>query len=307
MTEFLIRTSDLKKVYGENQALAPLDWTVSSGSITGVLGPNGAGKTTLAKLILGVTWPTGGTVEVLGRDVASDPSWVRAEVGFVPEDKLLYDEISVESFLRFYGSFFPRWDQGAAQRLLEIWEIPNELRIKQLSKGNRAKLVLGAVLCRDPKLLLLDEPTIDLDPASAEEVLSFIAQWAAEGERAVVITTHRLEEVERICDQLLLLLGGEVVLRGDLDDLRENWKWVRASGELPAEGKLRGLSGVRGVEGGPGWAALLVEGTAQDVLRELRGLGASDVRVEGVTLREIYLSLTEYEGSRLDAALEGLV
>lgn len=307
MTQFLIRTSGLRKAYGGLEALAPLDWTVSQGSITGVLGPNGAGKTTLAKLILGVTWPTGGTVEVLGRDVSQDPSWVRGQVGFVPEDKLLYDEITVRSFLRFYGSFFPQWDPEAVQRILELWEIPTTLRIKQLSKGNRAKLVLGAVLCRSPRLLLLDEPTIDLDPASAEEILSLIAQWVADGERAVVITTHRLEEVERICDQLLLLRDGKVLLRGDLDDLRESWKWVRASGDMLKEDSLRGLPGVRGIDSGPGWAAVLAEGTAARVVQELRGMGASDVRVEGVTLREIYLSLTEYEGGRLDAALEGLV
>jgi len=307
MTEPIILTSGLAKSYKANLALAPLDWTVLPGSITGVLGPNGAGKTTLAKLLLGVTWPTAGSVRVLGRDVSSDPSWVRAEVGFVPEDKLLYDEVSVKAFLRFYGSFFPRWDSEAVHRILGVWGVPTDPKIKELSKGNRAKLVLGAVLCRNPRILLLDEPTIDLDPASTEEVLSLIAQWAADNDRAVVITTHRLEEVERICDQLLILLGGEVVLEGDLDDLRETWKRVRGHGTIPSEERLKAFPGVRDVASGPGWVTLLVDGGAESVAEGLRKAGASGVGVEGVSLREIYLSLTAYQGGRLDAALEGVV
>lgn len=307
MTDTLIRAVGLAKRYGDRAALEPLDWEVEAGSITGVLGPNGAGKTTLAKLVMGITEPTEGTVEVLGRAVRRDPVATRKTVGFLPEDKLLYDEMSVGAFLRFYGSFFPRWDSHAAAALLETWGISSTPRIKELSKGNRAKLVLGAVLCRKPTILLLDEPTIDLDPVSAEEVLSLVAQWVASGDRAVVITTHRLEEVERICDKVLFLIDGKAILQDDLDDLRSRWKLVRASGAELGSEELKGWPGVQRVETGPGWTVLTVDGGADEVASKLRQAGATDVGVDGVSLREIYLTLTHYQRGRLDEALEGVV
>jgi ABC-2 type transport system ATP-binding protein len=307
MTDALIETTGLSKAYGETRALEPLDWAVRSGSITGILGPNGAGKTTLMKLLLGVTWPTTGSVRVLGQDVSSAPVLTRREVGFLPEDKLLYDDMSVRAFLRFYGSFFPRWSEASALRLLDTWGISVTPRIKELSKGNRAKLVLGAVLCRDPRILLLDEPTIDLDPTSAEEVLSLLAQWSAGEDRAVVITTHRLEEVERICDQILVLLDGQVALRGDLDDLRGEWRRIRSTGVSVDPEDVLMWPGVRGVTGGEGWAEVVVEEEATTVADRLRALGAGEVEIEGMSLREMYLTLTAYEGGRLDEALEGMV
>lgn len=307
MSHTLIRTAGLAKSYGDRVALEPLDWELERGSIAGILGPNGAGKTTLAKLIMGITEPTAGEVTVLGREVGANPAAIRQDVGFLPEDKLLYDEMRVETFLRFYGSFFPDWDLRAATTLLRSWDIPARSRIKELSKGNRAKLVLGTVLCRKPRILLLDEPTIDLDPASAEEVLSLVAQWAAAEDRGVVITTHRLEEVERICDRVLLLLEGKAILQDDLDDLRGRWKMVRASGPGLAPEGMRDWPGVRRVEDGAGWVVLTVDESANSVERRLRETGATDVEVEGVNLREIYLALTDYQRGRLDEALEGVV
>jgi ABC-2 type transport system ATP-binding protein len=307
MSRTLIDATGLAKSYGDRLALKPLDWRVEAGSITGVLGPNGAGKTTLAKLIMGITHPSEGSISVLGRKVGGDPVAIRAAVGFVPEDKLLYDEMTVGDFLHFYGSFFSSWDSAAAFNLLEKWSIPLKPRIKELSKGSRAKLVLGAVLCRKPTILLLDEPTIDLDPTSAEEVLSLVAQWVSNGERSVVITTHRLEEVERICDQVLFLLAGEPVLQADLDDLRAGWKLVRATGSALPVSETQRWEGVRRVESGPGWIALTVDGGVNQVTSRLRDLGATDVTVEGVSLREVYLTLTDYERGRLDEVLEGVV
>lgn len=307
MTQALIRAEGLGKQYGDRVALKPLDWEVAEGSITGVLGPNGAGKTTLAKLIMGIAEPSEGRVSVLGREVMDDPVATRNAVGFLPEDKLLYDEMAVADFLRFYGSFFPEWDPVAAATLLESWGIPTGPRIKELSKGNRAKLVLGVVLCRKPRILLLDEPTIDLDPVSAEEVLSLVAQWAASEGRGVVITTHRLEEVERICDRVLFLIEGEAILQDDLDDLRARWKMVRASGSNWAMDEIESLEGVRRVEAGPGWIAVTVDGGADQVTARLRDAGATGVVVEGVSLREVYLTLTNYQRGRLDEALESVV
>ena len=230
MTHAIVETTGLTKRFGAVTALEGLDWTLESGSIAGVLGPNGAGKTTLAKLLLGITRPTAGSAKVLGLDVAAAAEAVRRRVALVPEDKLLYDDMRVGAFLRFYGSYFRTWDARAGGRLLDAWDIPEDHRIRGLSKGNRAKLVLGAALCRHPDILLLDEPTIDLDPASVEEILSLLTQWTAEGDRGVVLNTHRVDEVERICDTILVLGGGRRLASGNLDDLRAAWRRLRATG-----------------------------------------------------------------------------
>lgn len=306
MTAPLIETEGLAKSYGSRIALHPLDWTLNAGSITGILGPNGAGKTTLVKLLLGITQATDGSARVLGHDVAVSAIAVRGEVGFVPEDKLLYDDMPAHTFLDFYGSYFATWDGEAAHRLMTAWDIDLAARIKELSKGNRAKLVLGAVLCRKPRVLLLDEPTIDLDPASAEETLSLIAGWAAEGERAVVITTHRLEEVERVCDRVLILHEGRAVLEAELDALREQWKRIRASGDLPAPGEIGSWPGVRHVTAGGEWASVVVDRDASRTAERLAEGGATDVVVEDINLREIFLTMMQYEHGRLEEALGGV-
>jgi len=307
MTTESIRTTGLTKRFGAVTALDSLDWTVARGSIAGVLGPNGAGKSTLAKLLLGITRASAGSATVLGQDVAAAAESVRRRVALVPEDKLLYEEMRVGAFLRFYGSYFPEWNAAAARGFLEAWGIAERRRIRELSKGNRAKLVLGAALCRRPERLLLDEPTIDLDPASVEEILALLGQWVAEGERTVVLNTHRVDEVERICDTLLVLADGRPLVSGDLDDLRASWKRIRALGR-PAEGTTpTDWPGVRRASVGDGWTTLVVAGDADAVLARLRAQGANDVEVEPVGLREIYLVLTDYRRGRLDDVLESVV
>jgi ABC-2 type transport system ATP-binding protein len=303
----VISTVGLTKRFGTLTALESLDWTVESGSIAGVLGPNGAGKSTLAKLLLGITRATAGSASVLGLDVGSAAEAVRRRVALVPEDKLLYDDMRVDAFLRFYGSYFPTWDGRAAHRLLEAWDISQGHRIRELSKGNRAKLVLGAALCRHPEVLLLDEPTIDLDPASVEEILSLLTQWVADGTRAVVLNTHRVDEVERVCDTILVLAEGRRLASGNLDDLRAAWKRLKATGPLSDAEHVSAWPGVRRVSAGEGWTTVVVSEGSEDVVARLRTAGARDVSTEPIGLRDIYLALTDYQRGRLDDVMESVV
>jgi len=306
MSQALIRTSGLSKQYGEVRALQSLDWSLPPGSITAILGPNGAGKTTLAKLILGITRPTSGSVEVLGRRLPEGLKEIRRAVGFVPEEKTLFPDMKGKAFLPFYGRFFPGFRRDVAKELLEGWSVPLNIRIKDLSKGNRAKLLLAVVLARKPKLLLLDEPTSDLDPASVEEVISVLAGWVADGERGVVITTHRLEEVERIGDRVLCLLEGRSVADDELDELRSRWRRIRGTGSPPPLKELQKLGGVRGVQAGDTWVTLVMEDNSQEGMERLRGAGMGQVSAEGMNLRDIYLALVNYNRGRLDGVLESL-
>jgi ABC-2 type transport system ATP-binding protein len=306
LNDVMIRARRLEKRYGEAVALATLDWDLQAGSITGILGPNGAGKTTLAKLVLGITRPSAGSVSVLGADVSADPARARRVLGFLPEEKTFHGTLRSAAFLRYYGAFFPDFDASAGLRLLDGWGIPPDAKTRDLSKGSRAKLALAAVLARKPRILLLDEPTLDLDPASIEEVLSLVAGWAAGGDRAVAFTTHRLTDVDRVCDRVLCLVEGRAVANEDLEDLKARWRRLRVAGSAPPDEVLRSWAEVRGVSRGEGWASLTVDREHHEVVRRLEESGANSVGVEELSLREIYLSLVNHNRGRLDGVLESL-
>lgn len=303
MSDSAIVTTGLSKSFSSVEAVSGLDWVVEKGSIAGLVGPNGAGKTTLLKMLLGMTRPTSGSAEVLGHDIVAHSVEIRGEAAFVPEDKLLYDDMRVGAYLHLVGSFYPRWDGQEAVRLLSAWQIPQERKIKGLSKGMRAKVVLAAALSRRPRMLLLDEPTIDLDPGSVEQTLSMIAEWVTEEDRTVVVATHRLEEVERICDRVTLLHEGREILTGDLDDLKSGWKSLVAYGAAPPEGACD-WPGVRDVSTSGEVATLVVDVGAPEVSKRLQEAGARAVEVRDMNLREIFLRLTgEVFGE--DASSEG--
>lgn len=306
MSDLLVETVGLSKAFGPVRAVDDINLTVHAGSIVGLAGPNGAGKTTTIKMLLGMTRPSAGSATVLGHDVVRDSVAVRREAAFIPEDKLLYPDMRVSGFARFYGSFFPEWDEAVLARLLEEWEIPVDRRIKQLSKGMRAKLVLAAALSRRPRVLLMDEPTIDLDPASVEELLSLIAEWTADQDRAVLLATHRLEEVERICDHVTVMVEGRQALSGVLDELKLRWKSLRVLGG-PAVDEIRGWDGVRRVSASGDLKTVIVDADPARIRGRLESGGAAGVEVHDMNLREIYLTLTNYERGRLDGAVESLV
>jgi ABC-2 type transport system ATP-binding protein len=292
MQETMIETVGLSKSFGKVFAVDAFDWKVKAGSIAGVVGPNGAGKSTLLKMLLGMTRPTSGTGFVLDHDISRESAVIRRHTGFVPEDKLVYDEMRVSSFTRFVASFFGEWDAAEAHRLLAGWSIPLNEKIKTLSKGMRAKLVLTAAICRKPRVLLLDEPTMDLDAASVNEVLALITSWVAEGDRTVVVATHRLEEAERICDSVSILRSGRQVLSGDVDDIKNDWKMLAAFGTAPVS-DIRAWSGVRKVSTSGEVTRVVVDSNAEVVANMLDGHGARAVEIHDMNLREIFLAVTD--------------
>ena len=179
---FVIATSDLHKQYGGVEALRGLTLRVPAGSIYGFLGRNGAGKTTTIKVVLGMARPDSGSALVFGvPSVAEAGVDVRRRIGFVSDDKDLYDFMTVDEMIRFTAAFFPRWRADLEQRYRRAFELPGDRKVKALSRGTRTKLALLLALCRGAELLILDEPTSGLDPAMTEEVLqALVAHVASE-------------------------------------------------------------------------------------------------------------------------------
>lgn len=296
MTDKIIETVQLTKRYGDLLAVDHLDWSVPAGSICGMLGPNGAGKTTTLKILLGMNHPTSGKALVHGFDTTTQSIEILKTSAFVPEDKILYDKMTVGNFLRFYGSFFADWAQSSAENFVSKWNIPFGTRMNALSKGNRTKLLLASALSRKSSLLIFDEPTEGLDPAGIEEVLSSITAYAAEANRTILIATHRLDEVERICDRIAIMNHGRILLTGDLDDIRSQWKTIDAIGDVPADA-VRKWENVRKAEREGLRIRLTVSADSQSIVERLRDqYHISNVEIQGMNLREIYLAATGYKG-----------
>jgi ABC-2 type transport system ATP-binding protein len=222
--QLLIETSQLTKRYGDKTAVKDVSFNVSSGEIFGFLGPNGAGKTTTIKIIVGLLRPSSGTVKVAGYDVVQQPLQAKTVSGYVPDSPDLYPKLSGRELLQFVGDLYDMKRQDILRRsdellkLFDLYEVSNDL-IDSYSHGMRQKIAVSAALMHDPKVLVLDEPTVGLDPKSARLIKDILRQMADRG-AAVFLSTHILEIAERMCDRIGIINKGDLVAIGTMDELR---------------------------------------------------------------------------------------
>lgn len=212
----------LSKYYGNVKALDDLSFTAETGEIVGLLGPNGAGKTTVARLITGYLTPSGGTVEVNGKDVRKEPYEVRRMIGYLPEDNPLYPDMDVVEYLAFIaelqgvpGKMIPR----RIKAVVETFDLQHvkHVEIATLSKGYRQRVGLAQAMLHLPQLLILDEPTNGLDPNQILEFRQYIRQIGRE--KTVILSTHTLSEVQAVCDRVVILDHGKKLADARLNEL----------------------------------------------------------------------------------------
>jgi ABC-2 type transport system ATP-binding protein len=214
-----VETTELAKRYGSTWALRDCSLAIPEGRVAALVGPNGAGKTTLLQLAIGISKPTGGRVEVFGWSPHEQPLLVLARVGFVAQDHPLYKGFTVAEMLRFGRKLNPRWDAHIAHERLERLGIPLERRIGKLSGGQQAQVALVLALAKRPELLLLDEPVASLDPLARREFLQALMDAVAEGGLTVLLSSHILADLERVCDYIVILSASRVQLGGDIDQI----------------------------------------------------------------------------------------
>src|SRR6202171_1644556 len=218
----MIEVKNLTKVYGNFVAVKDVSFKAESGSILGFLGPNGAGKTTTIRIITGYMPATAGTVLIDGLDIFSQSHEARRKIGYLPKTPPLYPDMRVEAYLRFVAKLrsVPRAKiQSALDHVLEVCGLTDMAHriCGQLSKGYRQLVGLAQALIHDPPVLVLDEPTIGLDPRQIHEIRGLIHELA--GNRTVVVSTHNLPEVAQICDRVVIINAGRVVLEESLGSL----------------------------------------------------------------------------------------
>src|SRR5215216_8153884 len=243
MPETLIETRDLVKRYGDKVAVNNVSFDVYGGEVFGFLGPNGAGKTTTIKMIVGLLQPTSGAVKVAGYDVQKQSLFAKAASGYVPDTPNLYAKLTGRELLQFVGDLYNLDRSQAARRideLLRMFDLSGAAddTFDSYSHGMQQKTSLAAALMHDPRVLILDEPTVGLDPKSARLIKDILRQLADRG-AAVMLSTHILEIAERMCDRIGIINKGELIAVGTMDELRKLGK----EGQSSLEDIFLGLTG----------------------------------------------------------------
>jgi len=239
----LIETRNLVKKFGDKLAVNDVSFSVNGGEVFGFLGPNGAGKTTTIKMIVGLLQPTSGSVSVAGFDVQAQPLQAKAASGYVPDTPNLYAKLTGRELLRFVGDLYDLDRKRVAQRTDELLRIldltaAGDDTVDSYSHGMQQKASLAAALMHDPKVLVLDEPTVGLDPKSARLIKDILRQIADRG-AAVMLSTHILEIAERMCDRIGIIDKGGLVAVGTMNELRSLGK----AGEVSLEDIFLSLTG----------------------------------------------------------------
>jgi ABC-2 type transport system ATP-binding protein len=209
----------LGKRYGSSWALRDCTLRIPAGSVTALVGPNGAGKTTLLQLAVGMSAPTAGEIEIFGWSPQREPQMVLPRIGFVAQDHPLYRGFTLADMLSFGRRLNARWDEKLARRRLDSLGLQLSQRVGKLSGGQQAQVALTLALAKRPELLLLDEPAAALDPLARREFLQALMEGVAEEGVTVVLSSHILADLERVCDHLVILAVGRTQLAGPIDEI----------------------------------------------------------------------------------------
>ena len=310
----MIEIDDLYKVYGQVQAVRGISFTVERGEILGFLGPNGAGKSTTMKVMTGLTPPTSGRVRIAGHDVLEEPLAVRREIGYLPEHPPLYPEMTVTDYLDFAAAIRDvprRRRRSALQAAIErcgLVEVRGRL-VGNLSKGFRQRVGLAQAVIHDPRLLILDEPTVGLDPTQVIEIRSIVRQIGQE--RTVILSSHILPEVQATCQRVVIIDRGRVVAAGPIDELlaagRGGRLLVRLRRPPARAADLEQLPGVTKAESRGDGVFSLVATPAEETRERLvaalveRGWGPLELRPETTSLEEVFKEVVTQERAQSEA------
>ncbi len=305
----MIRVNGLTKDYGARRAVDNLTFEARQGEILGFLGPNGAGKTTTMRVLAGYLPPTKGEVQVAGYDIVDESLEVRRRVGYLPETVPLYNDMTVFDYLKFMADL--RHLPGAEDRVDDALEMVGledraEGYIGNLSKGMRQRVGLAQALLHRPEVLILDEPTIGLDPGQVVEVRNLIREIGKE--RTVLLSTHILSEAQQICDRVVIINKGRIVAEDTPENLQARLTGAqRVSLRVRGESdelvdKISAIKGVQEVKAQPDGDLEFQHAPGEDVRPEVArtviqaGYDLLEMRPVGMSLEEIFLELTGKKG-----------
>jgi ABC-2 type transport system ATP-binding protein len=302
----MIAVKELSKSFGEVRAVREISFSVEEGEIFGFLGPNGAGKTTTISMLSGLLKPDSGSITVDGMDMASRSREIRRILGVIPQEIALYDELSGRDNLLFWGGLYGMSGgelSGRVERALELVELTDRAKdaVKTYSGGMKRRINLCAGLVHDPKIILLDEPTLGIDPQARIRILDVVRGLAAEG-KTVIYTTHYLEEAEQLCDRIAIIDEGTIHASGTLEELVRlvgGKIMVSITGEFGAD-EAKGVIGNSEIDHVSEGELRVRVADRDSTGRLLGGLFSAGIHVDGVAIREpslesVFLQVTGRE------------
>ena len=306
----MIQIEKLRKSYSDLVAVDDVSFEAKPGEVFGLLGPNGAGKTTTIGCITGLLTPTAGRISVLGHDVVRDGVEARRALGVVPQEIALYDDLSAAENLSYWGGAQGLRGAEAKRRTQEVLEITGladraQEPVKRFSGGMKRRLNFAAGIVHRPKVLILDEPTVGVDPQSRVRLLELVREQARAG-ACVLYTTHYMEEAESLCDRLAIVDHGRIIAQGTLEELRSMFgerDLLRLDGNFPVDAcreALRNADGVEILQAEPNLLALSAAKATMRLPQMFAALTAAGAEIRGVTMKQpsleaLFIKLTGKE------------
>ncbi|HWM94754.1 MAG TPA: ABC transporter ATP-binding protein [Thermoanaerobaculia bacterium] len=288
----LVDIEDLSVRYGKRLVLDRVSLAVPEGSVYVLLGRNGAGKSSLVRCLLGEQRPGSGRVRLMGGDAWSERAALLREVGVVPEEPDAPPSMNARQLSRFCSRLYPSWDQAGLEERLKRFGVPADVPFGQLSKGQKGQMILSLALAASPGLLILDDPTLGLDPVARRSVFDELIVDLADRGTTVFLTSHDLAGVEGIADRVGVLRDGHLLVNEEMDTLKQRFRRVR----LPSGNGSERLAALKPVSVTTrAWGSeAVVSGWDDDRVPE----GLEEAEVSALTLEEIFLSLVGQEGAR---------
>jgi ABC-2 type transport system ATP-binding protein len=275
--------------FGDTTALDDVSLVIPRGGVFGLIGANGAGKTTLIKHILGMLKAQTGGVRVFGLDPVENPVGTLGRIGYLSEDRDLPDWMRLGELMSYTQAFYPGWNEAYAEELRVAFNLDRQARIGTLSRGQRARAGLLVALAHRPDLLVLDEPSSGLDPVVRRDILGAIIRTIAEEGRTVLFSSHLLDEVERVADEVAILHKGRLLLTAPMDDIKETHRRVTLRFGQPVT-RPPALVGAMSYDGeGAEWTYVCT-GESQQLRRAAEAMGATVVGDAALSLDEVFVS-----------------
>lgn len=293
----VIEIRNLSRRFGTNEALSEVNLTIPRGVVFGLVGTNGAGKTTLIRHVIGLLRAQRGSVAVFGLDPVSNPTEVLSRVGYLSEMNELPEWMRIEELLQFARPFYPSWDDSYARSLQQMFELEPGRQIRELSKGQRARVGLLLALAFRPQLLILDEPSSGLDPVVRRDILLAVIETVVQDGRTVLFSSHLLDEVERVADRVAIIEGGRIIQNELLEQLKARYHRLVLQFEAPlaVPPPTAGFFNWQGHE--RSWSAFF-RGDAQEAARLCAAMQAQLVAVNTPSLNDIFVALVGSRNSR---------
>jgi len=291
----IVQVASISKSFSAQPVLCSLTWDIHPGQVIGLLGRNGAGKSTLMECMLGLREIDSGSITIYGEDVADFSEATRARIGYVPQTAELFDWLTPNQLLDYFKALYPHWNTTKVENLLSRWgfdQLKREKRINKLSGGEKQRLSIIRALAHDPQLLILDEPVSSLDPIGRREFLRELIGDVIERDTTVIFSTHILSDLERIALDVAFLKDGQIALQANLDELMENARRIVGPSKIlqhmPISGELRRTTSADG-------STCVIARTNEEEIGALtKNLnGSNDIRIEGLSLEDLFVEVTQ--------------